>query len=167
MKFSNYFHIRGIHTLAGMIGAFLGVAVMAVGTFTRLYVGWIWGLLIGAGTALLLSVVFPLMLWFSDAPYRRAIAQIGEPVVYRHPVRFAIRSGGLNGYLVLTEKSIILLSFDGGNHRMELSRDDVQSVKHSAPKGTVSLFLSATKFILITSTASEELFEVLSREGWN
>lgn len=156
-----------MHTLAVMIGAFIGVAVAGVGMLTGLYVGWAWGLLFGAGVALALSVVFPFMLWIGDAPYRRVIAEIGEPIVYRHPVRFAIRGGSLNGYIVLTEKCIALISLDGGDHRMSLTRDDVKSVKFSEAKNAVSLFLDATKFILITSTASAELFEVLCREGWN
>lgn len=167
MSFASYFRMRGMHTLAVMIGGFVGSAVALLGELTGMYRGWIWGLLIGAGVILFLSVVFPLMLWASDAPYRRIVKAVGKPTVYEHPVRFAIQGGEMNGYVALMKDTMILLSVEHGNPRLDLKRDDIQMIRLSEDRNALDLFLSATKLIHISSTEAEEIFEVLQREGWN
>jgi len=167
MKFSNYFHSPAVRVSASVIGIFIGASVALAGTLTGWYTGWIWGVLAGAGTALILTVAIPLAVWRADAPYRRIKSTIKPPLLLDQPVRFIVKNGLLSGYLVLTKDSIVLLSLDRGDHRMELSRDDVKSILLGEDDNAISIFLNNTQYIRIFSAACEEIFETFEREGWN
>ncbi len=165
MKFSNYF-LSPVVRILSMFGGFLVGGIVAVlGVFSGYYTGWIWGLLIGAGVAVLLSIVIPLRFWIAEAPYRRVKKTLPQPFLLEQPVRFTISGGTANGYLILTEQSIILLSFARGEQRMELAREDVQSIL--LEENGIRIFLNDTKFINFFAVDAEQIYQLLRREGWN
>ena len=157
MKFANYFFAPGVRMLATFFG-------LAVGGVAGLFAKWQYGVLAGAGVALFCSLVIPLLLWRADAPYRRVKATLKQPFLIDERVRFTVRNGTVGGFFILTEQSIILLSLERGDQRMEITREDVKSL--SVESTTVRIFLDQTKYVGVISAFSEQIYEVLEREGW-
>ena len=60
---------------------------------------------------------------------------------------------------------MIFLSLERGDHRLELSRNDVRSVVLSENM-TISVYLNEKQFVRVISGACEELYEVLREHGW-
>ena len=165
MRFSNYFLSPVVRVLSLFGGFLIGGVVAIFGVFSGYYTGWIWGLLIGAGVSILLSIFIPLRFWIAEAPYRRVKKTLPQPLLLEQPVRFTIPDGAINGYLLLTEQSLILLSFVRGEQRMELAREDVQSIQ--LEENGIRILLNDTKFINFFAVDSEQIYELLRREGWN
>lgn len=165
MKFSDYFFSPVVRLLSFLGGTLTGGVVAAYGIFTRHFTPWVWGVLIGAGTALLLSFLVPFRFWVGDAPYRRVKATLPQPFLLEHPVRFTVPGGAVNGYLILTKQSIVLLSFERGEQRMELAREDIRSIL--LEENGIKIILSNTKFVSFSSVNFEEIYQLLRREGWN
>lgn len=165
MKFSNYFLSPVVRLLSLIGGILVGGAVAVYGLISKQFTGWIWGLLVGAGMAVLLSVFIPLRLWIAEAPYRRAKENLPQPLLWEQPVRFTVPGGVVNGYLILTKQSLILLSFERGEQRMDLPREEVQSI--ILEEDGIRIFLNDTKFISFSAIHAEQIYELLRREGWN
>ena len=165
MKFSDYFHAPVVRILALIGGFFVGGSVAAYGMLTGAFTGWAWGMLIGAGAALLLSVIIPLRFWSADAPYRRVKETLPQPFLLELPVRFTVPGGAINGYLILTKQSLVLLSFERGEQRMELAREDINSIV--LEEDGIRIFLNNTKFVHFATANSEQIYLLLRREGWN
>lgn len=165
MKFANYFFSPAVRLISLLGGILTGGAVAVYGIFTGYFTPWVWGILIGAGGALALSFLVPLRLWISDAPYRRAKENLPQPFLLEHPVRFTVPGGAVNGYLILTKQSLVLLSFERGEQRMELSRGDIQSIVQE--ENGIKIFLNNTKFVSFSAVNSEGIYQILRREGWN
>ncbi len=165
MKFSNYFFSPVVRILALIGGALTGGAVAVYGIFTGRFTPWVWGVLFGAGAALLLSFILPLRFWIGDAPYRRVKETLPQPFLLEHPVRFTVPGGSVNGYLILTQQSIVLLSFERGEQRMELAREDIQSIV--LEENEIRINLNNTKFVSFSAVNPEQIYQLLRREGWN
>ena len=165
MKFSNYFHSPVVKILSLIGGLFTGVAVALYGIFTGAFVGWLWGVLIGAVTALVLSILIPLRFWSAAAPYRRIRESLPQPILLECPVRFSVPGGEVTGYLLLTGQSMVLLSFERGEQRMELSREDIRSIV--LEEEGIRIFLNNTKFVSFSAINAEQIYQLLRREGWN
>ena len=157
MKFSDYFLTPGVRTIAVLFG------LLAGGT-AKLFAAWQYALLVGACAALAFSLIVPLLLWRAEAPYRRIKATIKQPFLIDERVRFTVRGGSVGGYFILTGDSIVLLSVERGDQRMELSRDDIKSL---VPEETsIRIFLNNTQYVSVITAAVEEIYEILEREGW-
>lgn len=164
MKFSDYYFSPGARVISLIGGLLVGAGVALFGILSGVYQGWIWGVLVGAGVTVLLSILLPVRFWISEAPYRRVRETIPQPFLVERPVRYTVPDGVLNGYFILTPESMVLLSFDRGEQRMELAREDVQSI--SVEENGIRILLNNTKFISFFAVNPEQIFETLRREGW-
>ena len=159
MKFSDYFFAPGMRSLALIAGLFVGGA-------SAILAGWQMGIFVGAITVLLTALTLPVIVYLRELPYQRLKKTIKQPFLLDERVLFTVRNGSVSGYFILTESSMVFLSLERGReHRLELAREDVKTVKldHEA---SISIFLSDTKFVRVLSAASEELFEVICSNGW-
>lgn len=159
MKYSDYFHARGIRTTSLFVG---GMSGMMVG----LLLDWRFGLLSGAVIALATSFLLPLMLYREDQPYVKIKESIAPSFLVDERVRFTVRKGVVGGYFLLTEDRMIFLSLENGEHRLELSRKDVQMIIAEAGM-TLRIYLNNTQFIRMMSGVSEEICEILRQHGWS
>lgn len=166
MSFANFFFSPGVRGLSIIGGLFFGAGTAIFGTFSGYYQGAVWGILVGAGAALLLSLLLPLLFWWADTPYRKAKAQLPKPFLLDSPVRFSVPGGAVGGYFILTENSMVLLSFERGKQLMELGRDDVRSVTIEEG-GAIRILLSDTKFVSFSAVEPEQIYQLLRRQGWN
>lgn len=160
LKFSDYFCAPGLHRLALIIGALAGFPA-------GIFFGARMGVVTFAVLALLISLTLPVSIWFEDAPYRKMKEELHQPFLLDERVQFTVRTGKtVIGFLVLTENSLIFLTREDGLHRLELSREDVKSIVLSDPS-SFRVFLDNTQFIRVISGASEEMLDILRRNGWN
>lgn len=159
MKYSDYYFSTGVRIRAILFGVLSGAIVWFL-------LGWQWGVLFGAIGALLHSFILPLMLYREDLPYIRLKNTLPKPFLIDARVRFTVKDGTVGGFFVLTDHSMIFLSLERGNHRLELSRKDVRSVIGNEDF-TISIFLNDTQFIRVMSTATEEMLDILRQNGWS
>ena len=158
MKFSDYLLMPGVRRFALSIGIFLGVPAWLI-------FGWQIGVLTGAVITLIASLLIPIRIYFADLPYAKIKQTITDPLLLDERVRFTVREGTIGGFLLLTEKSMIFLSLERGDHRLELSRDQVCSVIRDEDM-TIRIFLSNTKFIRVFSGGCEQICDILRDHGW-
>lgn len=158
-KYSDYFHARGIRTTSLFVGGMSGL-------MTGILLGWQFGLLSGAIIALASSFLLPLMLYREDRPYVRIKESIASSFLVDERVRFTVRKGVVGGYFLLTDDRMIFLSLEGGEHRLELSREDVQMIIAEASM-TLRIYLNNTQFVRMMSGMSEEICEILRQHGWS
>ena len=158
MKFSDYYLSSGSRTLSIFVGC---IAALFVGIFT----GWQIGLLVGCTVVILTSFVLPLVLFLQDRPYAAIKKTFKQPFLFDERVRFTVKDGTVGGFFLLTDESMIFLSLEHGDHRLELSRNDVRSVVLSENM-TISVYLNEKQFVRVISGVCEELYEVLREQGW-
>lgn len=158
MKFSDYFFAPGVRPLSVFMG-------MLAGGLTALFAGWQYGVLVGAGAAVLLSVLIPVTVYRADIPYTRLKQTLEQPFLFDERVRFTVPNGSVGGYFILTQKTMVFLSLERGNHRLELMREDVKSVM-LGEDSSLSIFLNNTQFIRVLSAGCEEMFRILRENGW-
>ena len=158
MKFSDYY----LSSASRAVATFLG---LLVGGVTGLFAGWQYGVLVGAGTALVASVAVPLRVWLAERPYNRIKETLTGPFLIDQRVRFSVRGGTVSGYFILTQDSMIFLSMENGEHRLEFSRGDVRSVVVGKDM-SIRVFLDDRQFIRVISNLFEEICEVLRENGW-
>ncbi len=161
LRFSDYFSTPGVRILSVFFGLIAG---LAVGLFT----GWQIGVLTGACVTLVASLILPVMLYRADLPYLRIKRTIKDKFLFDERVRFAVRNGrSMGGFFILTERSIILLSLERGNHRLDLARGEIRSVVMEEDRYSMKIFLNDKQFILVVSGVCEELYGILRENGWN
>ena len=89
----------------------------------------------------------------------------------RHCTLFDVRvtltskNGLVDGYFILTENSLILLSISNGTHSLELTREDVRSVR-SGENYSIHIFLNDTQLIRLKTPSSEMILQILAEKGW-
>lgn len=159
MKYSDYLFTPGSRVIA------TGIGVITGGIMSFLF-GWELGLLSGAATAILFSFVIPFLVYRADVPYAKIKKTITSPIIFDERVRFTVRQGSVGGYFILTRDSMVLLSLERGDHRMELSREDVKKIFLSDPSG-LCIHLGEKQYVRILSSYCEEMLNVLSENGWN
>ena len=158
MKFLDFYLSSGTRTVSVFIGTLVGLV-------TALFTDWMIGTLTGACVVILASVIVPLVLYREERPYNAAKEAIDQPFLIDERVRFSIRDGSVGGYFLLTDDRLILLSLDKGEHRLELTRESVQSVI-LGDAVTLNIFLNQKQYIRVISGVCEEMYDVLTREGW-
>ncbi len=159
MKFSDYYLADGVRKSSILYGVILG-------SLAAFFFDWKIGVLVGAGVALVCSFLIPITAYLQDRPYQRIKQTLKQPFLIDERVYFTVKDGTVRGFFILTEESIILLSLDGGDHRLELKRKDVRSI--SCETGmAVSVFLNEKQFVRVISGVGEEICEILRENGWN
>ena len=158
MKFLDYYLSSGVRVISLFFGA---VAGLLVGLFTD----WKIGTLAGAGVTILSSVVLPIVLYCEDRPYAKIKETIKASFLIDERVRFTVKDGTVGGYFLLTDDQLILLSLDKGEHRLELTRENVTSVI-LGDQITLNIFLNQKQYIRVISGVCHEMYDVLTREGW-
>ena len=159
MKFLDYFLSHGVRVISTIFGILVGAVVLVFG-------GWQYGVLVGAVVTLLTSLILPVVLYVEDRPYNKIKATLNQPFLIDERVRFTMRNGTVGGYFLLTKESMIFLSLEKGDHRLELSRRDVLSISRSE-NISIQVFLDNKQYISMISGVSEEICEVLRENGWN
>ena len=158
MKFSDYYLASGVRRSSLIYGTVLGLLAGFV-------LGWQIGVLVGAGVALVCSFLIPIVAYLQDLPYQKIKQTIAQPFLVDERVFFTVKDGTVRGFFILTEKSIILLSLDRGNHRLELSREDVRCII-CEDQIAVSVFLNEKQFVRVISGVCHEICDVLREHGW-
>lgn len=158
MKYSDYFHARGVRTVSFVFGCFAGIPI-------ALFTNWQYGVLSGAIVALLASFILPWRLYRADLPYARVKETLEAPFLIDERVRFTVKGGTVGGFFILTKDSIVLLSLENGDHRLELSHDDVKSVT-MGENMTISIFLNDKQFVRVISGGCREMYDILRENGW-
>ena len=158
MKFLDYYLSSGVRVISLFFGA---VAGLLVGLFTD----WKIGTLAGAGVTILSSVVLPIVLYCEDRPYAKIKETIKASFLIDERVRFTVKDGTVGGYFLLTDDSMIFLSLEKGDHRLELSRDEVTSVI-LGDNMTMSIFLNNRQYIRVISGVCEEMYGILREHDW-
>ena len=156
--YGDYFHLRGVRTISTALG-------LLVGSTVSLFTSWHYGVLSGAVVALLASFVIPLRLYLSDRPYEKLKQTIGDSFLIDERVRFTVRDGMVGGFFLLTAHTMIFLSLEQGNHRLELSREDVKSIE-LGENLTISVFLNDKQFVRLLSGNCEDIYRILQENGW-
>ena len=159
MKFIEFFTAPFIRAFAIRIG-------ILIGAITALFAGWKIGILVGAVAVLLISLILPVLFYFTFLPYVRMKEKYKRPFLFDEPVRFTVKKGSVGGFFIITEKTLVFLSKECTSQVLELSRDEVKSVTMGRDL-TVNIYLSNTQFIKVFSGACEEIMEILRTNGWN
>lgn len=160
IRFGDYFGTPGSRVLAVF-------AALLVGGGTGLFMGWQIGVLIGACTALVVSVLLPFLLYRADVPYEAIKKTINGSFLFDERVRFNVRGGRtVGGFFILTEQSMVFLSIEQGRHRMELAREDVKSIVLEEETYSIKIFLNDTQFIQVISGVCFEMYSVLQENRW-
>ncbi len=163
MKLSNYFLTPGVRSASTFFG-------LVTGLCTLLFSDWRFAVLVGASTAVITSLILPLLFYRADKPYFTIKSTLPQPFLIDERVRFVVRDakGGyaLGGFFVLTQERMVFLSLSEGEHRVELSRADVHTVRLGDPATTLRIFLNETHYVEIISASCEEMYEILAGNGW-
>ena len=159
MKFSDYYFAPGVKLHSLILGLMAGSAC------GMLLNSWQYGVLAGAGVALITAVLHPLRAYLADRPYQKIKDTLKKPFLLDQRVYFTVKNGTVGGFFVLTEHSMVFLSLERGTHRLELQREDVKRVVLDEHM-TLSIFMSETKFVRVISAGCEEMYNVLFDNGW-
>ena len=160
MKFSDYYFSNGARVLSVIVGVLSGAIVGFVCGV------WQYGVLSGAITTLLASVLLPIRFYRQDLPYIKIKETMKRPFLVDERVRFTVQGGSVGGFLILTDDSMVFLSLERGDHRLELSRADVASVICGRDM-TMSIFLNNKQYIRVISDVCAEICDVLRENGWS
>ena len=158
--FADYFQAPGVRGLSVVLG-------LIAGSVLAFFLSWQIGVLAGALITVVLSIAFPVAFYRADKPYRKIKETLKRPFLVDERVRFTVHGGrSLGGFFVLTEKAMVFLSLEKGEHRLELSRKDVKSVILAQEQFSLRIFINNTQFIEVTSGVCGEIYDVLRENHW-
>jgi len=158
MKFTDYLFHPGVRIPAILLG-------LLIGGGTAVFTNWKMGAFVGAIAVLVLSVVIPIMIFAQDLPYIRIKKKLPQPFLLDVRVSLTSKNGLVDGFFILTENSMILLSISNGTHSLELSREDVRSVR-SGENYSIHIFLNDTQLIRLRTPSSDLVLQILEEKGW-
>ncbi|MBQ9806194.1 MAG: hypothetical protein IJW49_06800 [Clostridia bacterium] len=159
MKFSDYYLAPASRTVSILLGL-LG------GTTAGLFTGWQYGVLFGCAVAILASVIVPWRIYRAEKPYLLIKETLKGPFLIDKRVRFSVKGGSVGGYFILTHESMIFLSMEEGEHRLEFSHNDVSHVLLGNDM-SLRVYLNDKQFVRIVSDMIEEMGDVLRENGWS
>lgn len=160
MKLLDYFCSTGNRITAATVGLLTGVGI---GMLSR----WEYGIICGAGIAILVSIVYPLAVYLKELPLERLRSGLTGPFHFDEQVLFRSPRGAFSGYFLLNDSSLFLLTRERRHGIcMELKRENVRSVRMD-DETTLRIFLNETQYICILCAVAEEIFDFLGRNGWN
>ena len=160
MKFSEYFFDTSVRIRAVLSGVMTGCLV------GLLLESWQYGVLAGAVVTLIYSLILPVLLYRADLPYLRLKDTLPKPFLIDTRVRFTVKDGSVGGFFILTDRTMVFLSTERGNHRLELCKADVKSVIRNDDL-SMSIFLNNTQFVRVMSATTEEILQTLRENGWS
>lgn len=158
MKFTDYLFHPGVRLPAIVLGLLIGGGTAI---FTDLRIG----AFVGAVAVLVLAIVIPVMVYTQDLPYIKIKKKLPQPFLFDVRVTLTSKNGLVDGYFILTENSLILLSISNGTHSLELTREDVRSVR-SGENYSIHIFLNDTQLIRLKTPSSEMILQILAEKGW-
>lgn len=158
MKFSDYLFNPGVRPLSVLMG-------FIIGGVTAIFTGWKFGAFTGAIAVLVLAIIIPVVVYVQDLPYIKIKKRLPQPFLLDVRVSMTAKKGMVDGYFILTENSMIFLSVSDGTHSLELSRDDVKTVR-MGDHYSVHVFLKDTQLIRFRTPSCEAIIKVLSEKGW-
>ena len=158
MKFKDYLLAPGVRPLSIGLGCLIGGA-------TALFTDWTWGAFVGAIAVLVAALAIPLIVFLQEMPYNRLKKSLPQPFLLDQRVQFTAKGGNVSGYFILTDDRMIFLSMEKGEHQMELSRNEVKSIR-SDERFCIHIYLSEKEFVRIQTPVSEEILKVLTEKGW-
>ena len=127
----------------------------------------IWALMIGAGAALLFSVLTPLSLYLRDRRYTGIEDTLPKPVLLKVNVSIRGKTRPRSGYLYLTEDTMYLYSRDRKPYASQvLPKKDIHELKVEREVFMSFRFENSALYSIATSQC-EEILEVMRRNGWN
>lgn len=159
MKYSDYFlspATRWIATCAGLLS----------GSLTWMFTRWEYGMIGGVTVAVLVTLILPFVMYLQNLPIERLKAKIKGPFLFDEQVLFRSPKGAFGGYFILTDGSMVLMTRGREKTCMELTREDVRSVRLD-DDNTLRVFLNETQYICILCGVAEEIFESLASQGWH
>ena len=138
---------------------------LGLGLCSWLIFDWKIGVLVGAVVALLASFIVPLVCYCRDIPYIKIKKTLSVPFLIDERVHFSVKNGTVSGFMVLTEKKLVLLSLEQGDHRLELAKEDISHITFDEAF-TMNVFLNEKRFVKVISEACDEFCEILQQNGW-
>jgi hypothetical protein len=159
MKFLDFYLSSGTRTVSLFIGT-------VVGLITSFFTDWKIGTLVGGCAVILASVIIPIIMYHEEKPYNKAKTAINQPFLIDERVRFTVQGGTVGGFFILTESSMVFLSLERGDHRLELSHSDVVSVICDQDM-MINIFLNNKQCIRVISGVCAEICDVLRQNGWS
>ena len=158
MKFKDYLFAPGVRPVSIGLGCLIGSAVALFTDFTL-------GAFVGAVTVLVAAFAIPVIAFLQELPYNKMKKALQGPFVFDERVQFTSKGGNVSGYFILTDHRMIFLSLEKGEHCMELSREDVRSIR-SDERYCIKIYLNEKEFVRVQTPISEEMLRVLTEKGW-
>ena len=160
MKFSDLLRMPNPRRIALLLGILCGVGV-------GIFVDWRYGLLAGAALTLVVSLLLPTIFYLNFLPYKRLKQTLKGPFWFDEPVQFTVKTGRVNGFFLLTDKSMVFLSHECATPTLELTRDKVQKTVVHSERMTLDIYLNDKQIIRVFSDVCDELVEILREHGWS
>lgn len=146
-----------------LISIVCGILAYAVSSFIVVPFA---ALIIGAGTTVLISLLFPIAFALGDIKYKPLKAGISAPFLVDERVNCIIGGVVRHGFMVLNKESIFIITFIGKKPiRYEIRKKEVKKVSVTGDV-YINIFLDYNKFIQIISGNSIDITEKLNEQGF-
>ena len=159
MSFFECFRLPRVRFLSVVFGLMMGLPLLFLST-------WQYAALVGLSSTLLCSIVLPMLIYREERAYKKIKDTIGKSFLIDERVSCTIKNGAIGGFLILTDKNLILLSLEKGKHRLELSRNQIKKIVVGQQMTTISIYISNTQFIQVFSLSCQEMYRTLLDNGW-
>lgn len=159
MSFFECFRLPRVRFLSVMFGVMMGLPMLFLSK-------WQYAVLVGVASTFLCSIILPIILYREERAYKKIKDTIGSSFLIDQRVSFTVKNGAIGGFLILTDKNLILLSLEKGSHRLELSRNQIQKIVVGNEMTTISIYISNTQFIQVFSLSCQEMYRTLLDNGW-
>lgn len=123
-------------------------------------------LLSGAVTALVASVLLPVMTYAELRPYDKMRKAIPQPFLTEQRVRFTVNGGTVGGFMILTEGAVYFLSTERGKHVLELKRKDIAALRLEE-EHSLRFFINNHQYVQVLTAKAQELYQLLQQQGWS
>jgi len=113
-----------------------------------------------------LVLVLPIALWFEDRKYKNLSDEIDSDILAMESVNFIFNNITRNGYFILTENYIYLISRDKKPYfRLEINKDNIFKIVLT-DYVNFNIFLDETQVVIIKSGKPKDLISALSANNW-
>ncbi len=160
MKYSELLRMPHFRMLSVVFGALTGAPLL-------FFAPWQLALLAGAVVTLLASFILPFMAYKEERAYQKLKNTIASPHLLDERVSFTVRGGSIGGHMILTDKKLILLSLEKGEHRLELDQKEVKRIVASDENRSLTIYISNTQFVRVFSLSFDKTCQVLAENGWD
>lgn len=158
MKYFDYLFNPAVRVISVLLGILIGGGA-------ALFTGWTMGAFVGAVTVLVSAILYPTVAYFRDLPYIRIKRKLPQPFLFDARVSITVKNGAVDGFFILTDKSMYFLAINRETHSLELSREDVKAVR-KGENFSLHIFLNDTQLIRVRTPACDDLLKILADKGW-